>query len=160
MAMASIPNCSAQYDYRELEIEKGDVGKCPDRISIASENESLIGKTLELPLRSRRNRLAQFLSGLLIGLLARVLMIAVLAILAVATLTLVQRQNEKIAGLAHGNHSHGHPIDLRGPNGLRTTDDGRLIECGETAEAAKANCCPFDSFTFSYVPQACFEETL
>jgi hypothetical protein len=87
-------------------------------------------------------------------------MFAVLLTLGVATLTLLHRQNETIMKVPHGISGYGHPTDMLGPNGLHTTDEGRLIECGETAEAAKANDYPFDRFAFSYVPPACFEEDL
>ncbi|KAI0396796.1 hypothetical protein F5Y17DRAFT_59572 [Xylariaceae sp. FL0594] len=42
-------------------------------------------------------------------------------------------------------------------NGLRTTPEGILMECGSTNEEARSNGCIFDNWAYYYVPPACFD---
>lgn len=155
------------YKYHKMDLEK-TIPEESEGSSTLSETEGLLrDEPMSTPHHRPSRNVRRYLKDPCVAFIIGGCMFSILIILGITTLALIQSHASSSLHKGHGSHAipmpghkPGQHSENRNAKGLRTTPDGKLIECGATAREAEENGCPFDAFAFSYVPPACYEEDL
>lgn len=149
-------------EYSTISLEKRSLYDDVSDGSSLCENDGLMLREEGRSHRRFWKKLSSFKPSISIILTVNGILLAGFLALAIVTILTIQQQVINKAPEDHGKNGIIREVALEpkkyyNKNGLRTTKDGILLECGSTNEEARTNGCIFDNWAYYYVPPACFD---